>query len=330
MTPADPTSLRSLPARLVALRLAFKQWRRGVKAKAPFVRRTVYRRLERRYHALVEALRVAPEDVDRSPIHVAKAPKGPLGPELCLFVTYAPLPRLKRHVVRHVEALLAAGVKVILIANTPLAPDRLELDPALVDRLAGVYVRANVGYDFAAWAHAMRLLGPAIAGCERLLLTNDSVVGPLQPGQLSGVFARIRASTADVVGLTLNPEPRPHLQSFFLVFQRRALESPGFSRFWRGVRSLPTKELVIDLYETFLTDHLSREGLRCEALFRLPGKYRPETANDLYFRWPRLIEVGFPFVKTSVLEEFWDTRAVAELVPREILDAYEFANSRRP
>lgn len=327
MTQGPPPFRRDLAARLIDLRLAFMRLRRAFKARLPYVRRRVYRKLERRYAEAITALRTAPAEVDACALRVAKAAAGPLGPDLCLFVTYAPVPRLKRHVVRHVEALLEAGVKVVLVANTPLPPDRLEVDPPLLDRLTGLYVRANEGFDFAAWAHALRLLEDRLGGCERIVLTNDSIVGPLRPGQLVELFARIRASTADVLGLTENSEPRPHLQSFFLVFQRRALSAPHFVPFWRSVRSLPRKELVIDFYETWLTEQLSSGGLRCEPLFQLSGRGEPG-ANDVYYRWPQLIEAGCPFVKTSVLEAFWGSRAVEALVPREILDAYEFANTR--
>lgn len=328
MTQGNPAPARTLAARLIDCRLAFMRWRRRLKATSPYVRRRVHRKLEARYAELAAALCVAPEPADACGIVVAKALKGARGSDLCLFVTYAPQPRLKSHVVRHVEALKAAGVMVVLIVNTPLPPERLEIDPGFRDSLAGLYVRANVGFDFAAWAHVILLAGDRIADCARLILTNDSVVGPLRGGQLVGLMERIRLSSADVLGLTENVEPRPHLQSFFLVFQRSALESAGFAQFWRGVRILPTKDLVIALYEANLTGRLSGQGLRCEPLFRLSG---PATAavNDVYFRWAELIESGFPFVKTSVLETFWGSRAVRQLVPREILDGYEFANSRR-
>lgn len=326
MTQGIPPTARSFAARLVDHRLALKRWRQRLKDRLPFVRRSVHRRLEGQRDRLAAALRAAPEPADRCAIAAVKAPAGALGPELCLFVTYSPQPRLKRHVVRHVRALQSAGVRVILIVNTPLAPERIEVDPPLRDALAGLYVRENVGFDFAAWAHVWLLLQDRLAGCERLLLANDSLVGPLRNEQLAGILERIRGSGADVVGLTANLEPRLHLQSFFLAFGRRALASPAFARFWRGVRILPAKELVVHAYEAGLTEELAAEGLRCEPLFRLPGA-EAAGANDVYFRWPRLIEAGFPFVKASVLEEAWGSRAVRALVPSELLDEYEFANA---
>lgn len=334
MPPPSPDTVRAAPpprpfaARWIDYRLTLLRWRRRLKDRLPWVRRRVHRRLSARFERFAEAFLLPPPPADACPIHVAKAPASALGPEVCLFVTYAPLPRLKRHVLRHVEALRAAGVQVILVVNTPLPPERLELEPEFLGRLEGLYVRGNLGFDFAAWGHAWRLLAERLVGCERLILTNDSIVGPLRAGQLSDLLARVRASSADVIGLTGNPAPRYHLQSFFLVFQRRVLASPAFDAFWRGVRILPSKGVIVDLYETWLTAWLTRAGFACEALYQL-GRDAPGE-NDAYFRWPELLEQGCPFVKASVLEECWASRTVKQLVPPEILDEYEFANRAGP
>lgn len=311
---------------LVSARLALQRWRRRMKARLPWVRRSVHRRLEARYQALLAATWSAPP-AEACSLVAVKAPPGELGPEACLFVTYSPLPRLKRHVVRHVEALRRAGVQVILVVNTPLPPERLELDPAFLDALGGLYVRGNQGFDFGAWAQAWLALRDRLVRCERVLLTNDSIVGPLGDGPFQALLDRIRRSTADVLGLTENAEVRYHLQSFFLVFQRGALASAELERFWRGVRNLPAKELVVDLYEAQLTGLLAAAGLRCEPLFRLPGS-GPAGANEAYLRWEDLVESGCPFVKASVLEGAWGSAAIERIVPREIRDGYEFANAR--
>lgn len=293
----------------------------------PYVRRSVFRRTKARLERVIDALLASPPPASACGLVTVKTPTGDLGPDVCLFVTYSPLPRLKRHVVRHVDALLAGGVKVILIVNTPLAAGELELDPGLCDRLAGLYVRANEGFDFGAWAHVYLLLKDRITSCQRLLLTNDSIVGPLGGVGLANVLERIRRSDADVVGLTDNADPEYHLQSFFLAFQRRALSSPEFTGFWQAVLNLPTKDLVVAVYETRLTSRLSKAGLRCASLFQLEGPERVG-ANDAYYRWHHLVAAGFPFVKASVLEEFWSSRAVKRLVSPVILDEYEFANTR--
>jgi lipopolysaccharide biosynthesis protein len=310
---------------LVSLAARWRHWRRLAKSALPYVRRREYAKLDQRYRAMVDALGADLPRADQARITVLDGIAARPGAELALFVSYAPQPRLKRHVVRHIEALLDAGLQVVLVINTPLAPEAIQIDAGLRTRLAGLFVRENMGFDFGAWAHVFGLMRDALAGCERLLLTNDSIVGPLRTGQLPAVLERVRASAADVIGLTEYHAPRQHLQSFFLVFQHRALEDGTLGRFMHEVRNLPNKDLVIDLYETVLTRRLLNAGLRCEALFPSMAGSTFES-NDTSERWQELVDKGFPYVKTSMLEKHWDTPRMNRLVPAEIREAYEFAN----
>jgi len=76
-----------------------------------------------------------------------------------------------------------------------------------------------------------------------------------------------------------------------------------------------------------MTELLAARGLSCEPLYRLP-RAGPVEMDDTHFRWTELIAAGFPYVKARVLEEFWGATAMKWLIPAEILDGYEFANSR--
>lgn len=238
--------------------------------------------------------------------------------ELCLFVTHAAVPALKSHVVDHVQHLLDAGMQVVLIVNTDLAPESVTVVPPLSDRLSGLYVRQNSGFDFAAWAHGWSLCGRPV-DLERLLLVNDSIVGPLSDAAFTSMMQRLRSSRADVVGLTESTQTRPHLQSFFLAFSRKALQSEDLRRFFEHLYALPTKEMVIDAYETQLTQRLRAAGLSTEALFPAltDDRWSP---NDTFYRWADLIRAGFPFIKTSVLPRVANTADAQTLIPARFLD----------
>jgi hypothetical protein len=83
---------------------------------------------------------------------------------------------------------------------------------------------------------------------------------------------------------------------------------------------------VIDLYETVLTQRFSAAGLRCEALFPSLADSLFES-NDTSQRWAELIEIGFPFIKTSTLEKHWGGALLEATIPAEIRRDYEFANT---
>jgi hypothetical protein len=84
------------------------------------------------------------------------------------------------------------------------------------------------------------------------------------------------------------------------------------------MRSLPTKELVIDAYETSLTKQLEHIGLHAEALF--PPLYdEPRSGDDTTARWRELVDAGFPFVKASLLRDPRRAAAARALVPARLL-----------
>ena len=295
----------------------FRRLRKAVKAHLPYVRRREYRLLAERHDALIAAFTTDSRSATEAQVAVLKAPDPALAGEICLFASFAPTPEPKPHVRSHVEALTHAGFAVVLVVNTDLDRRSLRLDPLLLDRLAGCIVRENVGFDFAAWAHAYHL-GRGFPQCSRLLLVNDSVIGPLDERAYLKLIGRLRASEADMVGLTENRTPHRHLQSYFLAFGPRALASPEFRRAFAGMHSLPTKELVIDAYETSLTRQLERAGLRAEALF--PPLYdEPRSGDDTTARWRELVDAGFPFVKASLLRDPRRAAAARAVVPVRLL-----------
>lgn len=298
----------------------WKAWRRRLKDRLPYVRRREIEKLRLRHEELL-GLFTGAGIASRAAVKVLKAPGHDLDPEICLFVSYAPQPALKRHVHRHIAALQANGVGVLLIVNSPLPAEEFAFDTSFVEGLRGLIVRENSGFDFGGWAHAHVMYEKQLSGCSRLLLVNDSIVGPNAHDSLAQVLERIRTSQADVVGLTDNRFPRHHLQSYFLAAQRRALQSDALPAFMARIANLPTKELVILAYEAYFTARMKSAGCTTETLYPSPSG----PMNSIR-TWADLARQGMPYLKTDVLEAYWDTHDLKQLVPGEILSAYEFAN----
>lgn len=279
----------------------WRRWRRQIKSSAPFVRRREYRIVELKHARLVESISGLAKPANRAGVQVRKLPERLLDGDVCLFVTHAPEVALKSHVVHHITALTNAGVNVILIANTDLKPETLVIEAALAARLSGFLVRENTGFDFGAWAHAWSLLDRE--AWQRLYLINDSIVGPIDSACFTQMMARIKSSQSDFIGLTESLAPVKHLQSYFLVFNRRALIEPEFDRMMRGVLNFPDKGQVVDVYECRLTQRLCARGLHFEALFpALTTDFH--NSDDTLIRWERLLRSGFPYLKTRVVQQF--------------------------
>jgi lipopolysaccharide biosynthesis protein len=278
---------------------SWRRWRRAIKAGAPYVRRRQYRILERKYAGLIDALHTSATPAGEAPLEVRKPVSPDLDGEVCLFVTHAPQAHLKTHVVHHVRHLLRAGLKVVLIVNTDLPLAEVQVETGLEADLSGVLLRANRGYDFGAWAHVLSLCDSG--AWQRLYFVNDSIVGPLDGGSFDLMMERVRASDADLVGLTENHSPMRHVQSYFLVFNRRAMASDAFGKLMRGVLNFPDKGQVVDVYELRFTQLLAAQGLRATALF--PDPDEDAASGDLLGRWEPMLAAGFPYVKTRVLQE---------------------------
>jgi SAM-dependent methyltransferase len=172
---------------------------------------------------------------------------------------------------------------------------------------AKVVLRENRGFDFGMWAEALRQLNPS--QCDEVLLANSSVLGPVFP--LGPVFEAAQALEAEFWGLTENHELARHVQSYFLVFRRRVLESPAFAAFWSRILDFREKEQMIRAYEVGLTRFLEGEGFRGAALF--PRERLAEARGRTRFFRHRaaqnptlsmaavLLDLGMPFVKAELL-----------------------------
>jgi hypothetical protein len=239
---------------------------------------------------------------------------------MALFVTHAPEARIKPHVPPFLKALASEGVAATLIV---IADQMRSVDTKdLVDLVDGLYVRENIGYDFGAWAHVARDVDLARTGL--LCLINDSIIGPLNAARFSAVMNRIRASNAQLIGLTESFELTQHLQSYFLVAKADGVAT--LAAFLAGVKAYPTRHDVIIHYEIPLSRHFRSAGLKVEALF--PSSIR---GNETLEQWPELIERGFPFVKVAALAssgEDWRSVLRAEGYDPELAERAVVMNRR--
>jgi lipopolysaccharide biosynthesis protein len=219
----------------------------------------------------------------------------PAGRDLCIFVTLARDGRISRAALAHMRAWHECGFMLVVVVVTG---DIIGFHaPASLDFAEGILVRENRGYDFGAWAGAINRLWPDLSSATLLVTANDSVFGPVE--SFPGMIERVRASGADVIGLTESHEIRRHFQSYVVFYKPRAVRSSAFRRFWARVRT-GDREFVIDRYELTLLSRMEAAGLRCEALFPLSAEAGP---NPTLSDWRGLLDRGFPFVKVQLLRD---------------------------
>ncbi|MFO8128203.1 rhamnan synthesis F family protein, partial [Yoonia sp.] len=87
------------------------------------------------------------------------------------------------------------------------------------------------------------------------------------------VYNKMEARPIDFWGITKHKYQEPdrfllnkpipeHIQSYFMVFNRRVVASSAFKGFWRKVNHHTTKRKLVQDYELKLTSHLATSGFR--------------------------------------------------------------------
>jgi lipopolysaccharide biosynthesis protein len=276
--------------------------KRKEKLPSKYVSRKKYEQLSEKYNALVEGISNPPNQLTKTAeLRCLISPQFDNElQELCLFVSYSDKPCIKPHVAHHIRHLTNAKIKTILIINTNdigHPPTNLEYSK----NLSGLYLRENIGFDFGAWSHIYTKIKEN-SNIRRLYFINDSITGPLSESMFNDMILKIRSSNADVVGLTSNEEPFFHLQSFFLAIGSRILKDIQMQSHLMSLWQLPNKQMVIDFYETRLTKFFEKNNYSSEVIFPTHDLNNSKTDSTRHFA-ETLITRGFPYIKTSILEE---------------------------
>lgn len=182
--------------------------------------------------------------------------------QVAIFVHHDPKGVVHDYVWYFLNELRSAGYAVVFVTNGP-RPKPAVLDKLLVE-CPLVLWRRNRGYDFGAYKDALQEL-PNLADLDSLILANDSVYGPIQP--LAPVLAKADQEHADIWGITDTYDRKYHLQSYFLLIHRKALRTPTFLKFWRGLVYVQDKRLVVQRFEVGFSQRMLEAGLTLSALY---------------------------------------------------------------
>jgi len=119
-------------------------------------------------------------------------------------------------------------------------------------------IKKNVGYDFKAWAMGIALHSN-IRDYSRVILTNDSIFGPLQ--DLGGILDKMDKKDLDVWSMTdCFQRDRYHLQSYFVVYNKRPIQDGFLRSLFKDFSGLKTKDDIINAFEVGLSDQLDAQG----------------------------------------------------------------------
>ena len=133
------------------------------------------------------------------------------------------------------------------------------------------------------------------------MLVNNSVYGPFFP--LGPIIEKL-SSLGDFFALTASREFRPHLQSYFLGFNKPVIDHSDFQKYWSGSFRAKSKWITIFGRELDWEDFFRKRGFHSAVLLE---ETRSFPRNPLTFLWKDLIVHGFPFMKKSLLTYNYDS-----------------------
>lgn len=213
---------------------------------------------------------------------------------------------------RHmVSCYKAAGWRVVLGFDHELSPD-IFVNCSSEQKPDGVLACGHAGYDFFTW----RLLWETLqqgAMPARVLLSNDSVIGPLKP--IANLSDFIKNHPAEVLGFVESYEQLPHLQSWGIVFQGRPLREGALWRYLAQACENIDKRHLISRMEVRLARWFATQGYRvasiCSPVSQIEG-----TPNSSIAGWRHILELGVPFIKREV---FTLSPYSINAIPKDIL-----------
>lgn len=217
------------------------------------------------------------------------------GKPICIFSHYDRNAEIAEYVIFYLNAL--SKVFDIVFVSTAYLKERS------INKLAGLVntaiVKENYGYDFGAWKTGIDYVNSNGINIDKLLLCNDSVYGPF--GRIEDIIQRAASNGADVFSISDSYEINYHLQSYFMLFNKKVLESKAWNDFWCGFKIVKNKHELILRNEIGLSQELLDSGFILGAL--VPAAELGHI-NNMHFNWRRaLTEYDASFIKIELLRD---------------------------
>ncbi|MFU2205332.1 rhamnan synthesis F family protein [Streptococcus pluranimalium] len=228
---------------------------------------------------------------------------------LLIYVHFNKYNRISNHVYYQLEKMRPLFSKVIFLSNSPL--ESSDIDTLVDSQLISQYQqRENKGYDFAAWHDGMMLEGfESLKTYDSVTVMNDTCFGPLW--DMYPYYERYENDdSVDFWGMTNhqgiqagNIYINEHLQSYFISFKKRMIQSSDFQKFWKSVESYEDVQKVIDNYETMYTKLFVEAGFKYQSVLNTLPLNKDFFHSNFSIHYPHvLIDHKVPFIKIKTFD----------------------------
>lgn len=225
---------------------------------------------------------------------------------LLLYVHFNKFNDLSSHVEYQLTQMRPLFSKLVFISNSTLPNEKR--DELIGKGLITDFIqRENSGFDFAAWRDGMSWVGfDDLKDYDSVTVMNDTCFGPLW--DMKAVYDQFETDpNTDFWGMTnfrANKQFKEHLQSYYLSFSQRVVQSVTFQDFWMNVRNYTDVQDVIEHYETQVTTNLTDAGFKYKAVFNTvdtdtTGMLHPDFS---YYNPTAILKHKVPFIKVKTID----------------------------
>ena len=254
---------------------------------------------------------------------------------VAIFAHYDTDNQINPSVVYYLQQLQTICGELVFVSTSNLSSNEFDK----IDHIASkIILRENIGHDFYSYKVGLAAV-ENLKQLDQLILCNDSCFGPLF--NLSDIYRKLTNQKGDFFGMSANCRPFFHLQSYFLVFNQRVIQSEPFLQFWQNLTVLTNKDQIVRDYEVGLSQILIKAGYQAISYLSLE-KYQISQFNLLKrkfkiffgellnpnsrYSWKNLFEplsridktislydystttYKFPFLKKSLLMDKWTSK----------------------
>lgn len=173
--------------------------------------------------------------------------------------------KIDDYVIYYLKSLKEISNEIVFVSTSQLENSE---QIKLINICTKVIIRENIGYDFMSYKVGLLASGVEYKKFDQIILCNDSVYGSLFP--LNKMFIKMNKLKDDCWGIFKSFECKKHLQSFFLVFNKKIIDSNFLFDFFSKVIPLNSKNEIIKNYEIGLSTSLINANFCLNSYIKYP------------------------------------------------------------
>lgn len=210
--------------------------------------------------------------------------------------------KLRPYMEHYLLALTKICSKVIVVVNGKCEE---EMKNHVEELGAECLIRDNEGYDFGAYQYGVMYLGfDSLKEYDQLIICNSSCYGPI--ASLDLVFDSMSRKHIDFWGITqwVGSSWPTHIQSYFLVFERKVIQSDAFKNYWEKMLLVENRLEAIVCLESRLTRYFASQGFTWDTY--IPKECYWPSYPDCSMNDDVILQVlakGLPFLKRKLVVE---------------------------